>query len=148
MKIGVAQLSSNDDIQKNFNQIKGLIVDSLSEKPEVICFPENSLYMRIDPNDKVKALSLDDKIITEFKELCAKTQIAIHLTTAIQDDKKIFNASVLIDTQYNAQIVYRKIHLFDIELSGEKPQRESDVFSSGAGPSVFVLNRNDRNIFV
>jgi len=139
MKIGIAQLNSNDDIHKNFVEIKRIILEAEVEKPEVIFFPENSLFMRIDPNSEVTAISLENDMISELKDICAKTKINIHLTTPILDDAKVYNASILIDSRHRAQIIYKKIHLFDIELAGQKPMKESDAFSAGKDPSVFNI---------
>lgn len=139
MKIGIAQLNGTDDIQNNFNQIKKIVLEAQSEKPKVIIFPENSLYMRIDSKLGVEALSLDHEIFNELKEICEMTQIDIHLTTAIKENSKIYNASIFIDKHKRASVVYRKIHLFDIELLDQNPIRESDVFSSGEKPSIFNI---------
>ncbi len=66
MKIGIAQLNSNDNIQNNLNQIKKIILDAQREKPELIVFPENSLFFRIDQAANVQAIGLDDSSITEL----------------------------------------------------------------------------------
>lgn len=139
MKIGVAQLNCNDDVTNNLVQIKKIIEDSKIEKPSVIFFPENSLFMRINPEDKVEALSLDDSIFKKLKDICFQSQIAIHLTTPIKENGKVFNASIFIDTQNNAKILYRKIHLFDIELLGQSPMKESDAFEHGDDPVIFNI---------
>lgn len=136
----MAQLNSTDNIHENFNQIKKIISSAQSEKPEVIFFPENSLYFRIDPNTDVEAIALDDKIISDLKDLCAKVQIAIHFTTAVVEFGKTYNASIWINTKHEARIIYKKIHLFDVELSGQKPLRESDVFTAGREPTIFNIN--------
>lgn len=140
MKIGVAQLNSNDDTQQNFEQIKELVLKAQLENPEIIFFPENSLYFRINPDSDVKPISLDDQIISDLKDLCVKTNIALHFTTAVVENNKVFNASVLIDTKTSAKIIYKKIHLFDIELEGQKPIKESDVFEHGELPSIFDIS--------
>jgi len=139
MKIGIAQLNSNDSIQENFSQIKQIILEAQQEKPEAIFFPENSLFMRIDSNSDVKAVGIDDKMIAELKEICLKTQICIHLTTPVLTEGKVYNASIWIDSQNNAKIVYKKIHLFDIELAGQKPMKESDAFAHGDAPTLFNI---------
>lgn len=137
MKIGIAQLNSTDNLQQNLLQIKKLILNANAVKPDLIVFPENTLYFRIDQSEKVEAIGLDHEIMTELKEVCAATGIKIHFTTAVLEDGRVFNASVLIDSERNARVVYKKIHLFDIELSGQEPIRESDVFVHGQLPAVF-----------
>lgn len=140
MKIGIAQLNSNDNIQYNLSQIKNIILDAQNEKPELIIFPENSLFFRIDQAAAVQSVRLDDSCINELKDVCALTGIKIHFTTAVFEDGRVFNASILVDTARNASIVYKKIHLFDIELSGQKPIRESDVFAHGSLPAVLNID--------
>jgi deaminated glutathione amidase len=139
MKIGIAQLNSNDDIQNNLNQIKKIILDAKIEKPEIIFFPENSLYFRITPEALIEAIDLEGPVIGELKDLCKQTSIALHLTTAIKENGQVFNASVMIDKYGFAELLYRKIHLFDIELVGQKPIRESDCFAFGSRPSIFNI---------
>ena len=140
MKVGIAQLNSNDNLADNFEQIKSIIVNSKSEKPAVIFFPENSLYFRIDAASPVQALELNDPVIVSLAELAKANQVAIHLTTAVSESGKVFNASIMIGAAGETQIVYRKIHLFDIALWGQKPIRESDTFLHGAGPAVTELH--------
>lgn len=139
MKIAVAQLNSNDSIQGNLNQIKKIIQDSVKEKPEIIFFPENSLYFRINPTTDIEAIDLSHAAISELKHLCKQTAIAAHITTAIKDDGNVYNASFLIDKSGEAKVLYRKIHLFDIELTGQKAIRESDCFAYGADSSIFNI---------
>jgi predicted amidohydrolase len=139
MKIGIAQLNSNDDIQNNLNQIKNIILGSQSEKPEVVFFPENSIYFRINPESAIEAIDLKNPVVEELKNLCKQTSIAVHLTTAIREDGRVFNASFMINTLGQVELLYRKIHLFDIELSEQKPIRESDCFSYGSKPSIFNI---------
>ncbi|MBY0555516.1 carbon-nitrogen hydrolase family protein [bacterium] len=140
MKIAVAQLNSNDNLQGNLNQIKKIIMDSVKEKPEVVFFPENSLYFRINANTDIEAIDIGHPAIIQLEALCKQTGIAAHLTTAIKENDKVYNASFLIDKNGQTKIIYRKIHLFDIELTGQKAIRESDCFAYGAEASIFNIS--------
>ncbi len=53
---------------------------------------------------------------------------------------KAFNTSVFINPEGEIEAVYRKIHLFDIELSGDLAYRESDRFLQGQK----VVNHRNR----
>ena len=46
-------------------------------------------------------------------------------------DGRTFNTSPLFDREGELVATYRKIHLFDVELEGQPPIRESDLFSAG-----------------
>lgn len=143
MKIALAQLNSNDDIDHNIKMITKLVEQAaVEEKPEIIFFPENSLFFRLSSNAEVKALSLQDQAVRTLCELSSRTQIAFHLTTALRDDsifegKNVFNASFLIKPNQEPIVLYRKIHLFDITLKDQKAIRESDCFANGVQENIF-----------
>lgn len=141
MKIALAQMSSIDDINVNLNQIKEFVISASqkgeNEKPEIIFFPENSLYFRMRANEKLPQILLSSKEIQSLEELSRKTQIALHLTSSIFDQGKNWNASFLISTLEPTKIIYKKIHLFDITLNGDTSIRESDAFTHGTEVTNF-----------
>ncbi len=148
MRIALAQLNSNDDIQRNLQQVIGLVSEAAGkvalEKPELIIFPENSLYFRLDTKKSIHALELDSDVFKMLEDVAQKSQIALHLTTAFADQKhsetKFFNASILFRPGSKPEVLYHKIHLFDISLKDQKPIRESDVFLNGEKENIFEFN--------
>lgn len=145
MKIVLAQLNSVNNIEDNFSAIEKTILDFKKiqpmDRPRLIVFPENSLFFRIDENEKIQALGSEHKIFKSLEKLSAELNIYFHLTTAMHDQNKIWNASVLISPNKKTEIIYKKIHLFDIALDGQRPIRESDVFSHGEKSAVFEIDR-------
>lgn len=143
MKIALAQLNSNDNIDHNVKMITKLVEEAAAtEQPKIIFFPENSLFFRLSSNAEVKALTLQDSAIEKLCELSSKTQIALHLTTALRDDsieegQNVFNASFLIKPNQAPVVLYKKVHLFDIALKDQKPIRESDCFAHGKSENIF-----------
>ncbi len=141
IKIGLAQLNSNDDLNRNLNQIIEIIHSAEVEKPDLIVFPENSLFFRIDSSKKIQTLQLNDPVFLKLETVATRSQIALHLTTALLDqDGKVYNSSILIQPEKKSQVIYRKIHLFDIELKNQAPIRESDFFSHGVTENIFEIN--------
>jgi predicted amidohydrolase len=144
MKIALVQLNSVNDIRKNLSEIEVLIRKCGEaperERPKIIFFPENSLFFRIDEGEKIQAISLNDDVFNKLSRLSLDTGIQLHITTALFDAEKVWNASVLIVPNQPPKIMYKKIHLFDIALVGQRPIRESDVFSEGVQPSVFEID--------
>jgi predicted amidohydrolase len=47
------------------------------------------------------------------------------------DGDRVFNTSLLFDPTGEVVARYRKIHLYDVDLPGQRPIRESALFSSG-----------------
>lgn len=144
MRVALAQMTSVNNIDYNFQQIEKIILEcdkkSAEIKPQIIFFPENSLFFRIDEGEKIQPLSITDLTFQKLKRLSEATSIYLHLTTAILDSGKVWNASVLVSPVDEPRIVYKKVHLFDIALEGQKPIRESDVFTSGDLSSVFEID--------
>ena len=115
MKIAVAQLNSNDDIEFNYQQIHTLVTQAGSrperEKPKIIFFPENSLYFRIDSSESMPRIEITSEQIKKLELLSEQTGIYIHFTSSLYFRDKNWNASVLISPDGQSQVVYQKIHL-------------------------------------
>lgn len=143
MRVALAQMTSVNNLEYNFEQIEKIILEcskkSAEVKPQIIFFPENSLFFRIDEGEKIQPLSITDLIFQKLKKLSQTTRMYLHLTTALLDSGKVWNASVLVSPDDEPRIVYKKIHLFDIALEGQRPIRESDVFTNGDVSSVFEI---------
>lgn len=137
MKIALAQLNSGDETSINLAIIKAAIEEAASAKAAVVFFPENSLFFRVSNTDKVNSIKVDGAEVSLLSEVCKRNSIAVHLTTAIEESGVVYNASIFIDKTGNAKKLYNKIHLFDIELTGQTPIRESDSFKHGAEPVIF-----------
>lgn len=143
MVVGVVQLNSNDNIENNLKLITQLIEADLKLHPETKFFilPENSLFFRIKEGSAIKSLNLSSPEILTLKKFCEKHFIYIHLTTAIFENSQTWNASVLLSPSEMElpKIIYKKVHLFDIQLDGQKPIKESDFFSYGNEVTQFEV---------
>ena len=53
--------------------------------------------------------------------------------------ENFFNTSVVVLADGTIQSSYRKIHLFDVDVEGHKPVRESDVFAGGTQPEILTI---------
>lgn len=140
--VALAQLNSTDDIDNNLTSILGLIEDACAHKPkpDLILFPENTLFFRMSSAEKLQAITLGSIVWEPLKEAAQKYGVHLHLTTALIDyNEKTYNGSVLIKPDGTLELVYRKIHLFDISLTGQKPIRESDGFQFGDKSVVFEI---------
>lgn len=143
MKISLLQMTSVDDVEQNLNQIINLIEQQLIrqglDKAKLFVLPENSLYLRVTDADPVQMQTLNSAPIKKLQEFAQKHQIHIHLTAGITHHQKNWNASVLIHPEGSPEVVYKKIHLFDIQLQGQKPMKESDVYAHGDQVGQFNL---------
>lgn len=145
MKITLLQLNSSDNIAKNLEQILTLIEEHLAKqtvdkRTRLFILPENSLYFRIIEGEALQPLKTDSVEIQRLQTLCDKQNVDVHFTTAMEDKGHVWNASVLVSPNEAPKIIYKKIHLFDIQLEGQKAIRESDFFVHGDEVTGFEIN--------
>lgn len=138
LQILVAQMTSTDSSQANVEQIE-FIVNQAKKNPKIAFFPENSLYMRLKEGESIVGIGLGDQIWDKLKKISQAKNIILHLgSIPLREGTKLSNASIVVYPDGNIECSYRKMHLFDISLEGEKPFRESDVFTHGTEPKIFT----------
>lgn len=137
MKVSLVQMNSIDSWDENLQWILRLLSDDQFTSRDLICFPENSLYMRVKENDSIDFKPLSWSGYLELAEVAKKIQSNLHLgSVGLQIDGQNYNASVYIQKDGHIFSSYQKIHLFDIHLEGKSPIRESDLYARGEGPQV------------
>ena len=138
--VAALQLTSIDDVDTNLRQILGLLAQLESLPPDLVCLPENSLYLRIREGDSIPALALDHPALLALLGWTNKFGAAIHVgSVPLAREGRLFNSSLLIEATRGVREIYSKIHLFDVDVIGHKPVRESDVFAAGERAATFEL---------
>ncbi len=140
--VAVVQMTSVDDIEANLQQMNQLIQDIFRKaNPRLLSFPENCLYLRVVEGEKVEGLSLDHPAFQFLSQLAKQYDAYFHLgSVPLIHEGALYNSSVLITPEGQVLPTYQKIHLFDIQLEGQKPIRESDVFRHGKKPNVVQVD--------
>jgi predicted amidohydrolase len=137
IKVGLAQLTSIDNQDFNLKQIFNLLKAIENANCDIVFFPENCLYLRIKEGSEIPAFSLTDDVFLKLQFWVDQFSCAIHLgSVPIRQENQLYNASVWLEPGKSIRISYKKMHLFDIDLEGQNPIRESDVFCYGPGPQV------------
>lgn len=141
LRVAVCQMTSTDDYEQNCQQVREFCTASVKQKAELICFPENSLFIRLSRSQPVHAIELQDPFLLELSDFAKMQKVAILLgSVALRDAKGIANATIFMSPASAAQVVYRKIHLFDVDVKGQPAVRESDTFYHGETPRVLEVN--------
>lgn len=142
LEVAVVQMASVDDIEYNLEQIKTLVEKIFeSHSPRLLCFPENCLYLRVVEGEKIEGLKVDHPVFQSISRLAQRFNAYFHLgSVPLLGDGSLYNSSVLVTDRGEVLPTYKKIHLFDIQLDGQKAIRESDVFKHGDGPHIFEVD--------
>ncbi|MCB9787749.1 MAG: carbon-nitrogen hydrolase family protein [Deltaproteobacteria bacterium] len=133
----VIQLRCTEDVEANLAAAERIVRDAAAAGAELCALPENTPFMRTTPAGPAPAEPLDGPIISRLRALAGELGIWLLVGSypeAVPGDSRYLNASVVIDgTSDGAPVtaVYRKLHLFDIDIPGGETQKESDWIVPG-----------------
>lgn len=142
LRVGLAQITSVDDIPRNFAQIMDLLEQKVrNQNLRLVCFPENALFLRLEEGGAMQTFDLSHGYIEQLAEWAKENKVYIHLgSVPLRGAEGVYNSSLILSDDGKAISTYNKMHLFDIHLHQDQPIRESDVFRSGEAPQVFMLD--------
>lgn len=130
-------MTSGDLVEKNIEQALTFLNQAVQSHVDLISLPENCLFLRVEEKDKVKGWDLNSPYLLPFKDFAKKNGIYIHLgSVPLRQGSSLFNASVIVEPTGNLVADYSKIHLFDVDVEGERSHRESATFTHGQEPKV------------
>ncbi len=128
--VAVAQISSGPDLDANKRRAFSLIKEAAAQGADLILFPENT-FLCCPPQDKLKyCQSLEGDLISSTRDYAAKKGIAVLIGSFIETSPAPthhYQTSVFIDQDGEITAVYRKIHLFDVNVPPNLFVRESDT---------------------
>jgi predicted amidohydrolase len=130
----IVQLTSTSDREANWQQAQELVSRAAERGAELVATPENTNFL--GPHDeKVKrAETLDGETCERFAELARQLGVQILLGSFNErsdEPDRCYNTSVLFDRDGSQLAVYRKIHLFDVNVSPEVRFSESATVRAG-----------------
>lgn len=132
------QLQSTADEEANWARVRELISRAASCGADFVATPENTNFLGPHHAKVEKAESLDGPTCGRFAELAAR--LGLHLLVGSfnerGDDERCYNTSVLFGPDGSRLAVYRKIHLFDVNVSPAVSFTESASIIPGNQPVV------------
>ncbi len=134
LNLAVVQLTSNDQFKDNLVLVEDAIKEACSKDSslDLICFPECSLFITIDPKGPKFSFDLNSKVFESLCELAKKYLVHINLgSIPVKKKQDIYNTTIWITSSGKLIDVYDKLHLFDSSLDSQSATRESDCYSYG-----------------
>lgn len=134
MRVAVCQMNSGDDVEANLAEAERLLHLAAEGGADLAALPEVFMYLGSSKHVPELAEPLDGGSTCERLASVAREHAMWVLGGSVleRDGAKVFNTSPLFDRQGERVARYRKIHLFDVELSGQPPFRESAIYASGS----------------
>ena len=128
------QLNSTADVQTNLESAERLVTQAAESGASFVGLPENFAYLRSEGSPVPEPQSLDGPWVARMRELARGLRITLllgSLPERIEGDRRLYNTSVLLGPDGQRLAVYRKIHLFDIDLPGLSHLKESRAVKAG-----------------
>jgi predicted amidohydrolase len=131
--LAVGQMTSGNDIDRNLDACARLCRSAKERGASLLVLPENFAFVgRSDDDTRAKMEPLSGPLFTRFRALAADHRLWISFGGFPEqaDERRAFNAHVVVDDAGAIVSVYRKIHLFDVDLGSSRYQ-ESAAITAG-----------------
>jgi len=140
MRAGVIQMRSVDDVAINLASTRELVAEAARSGAEIALLPENFAFMRSEGLAFPCAQGLDGEIVETLRELARRHGLWILGGTfpELAADGRVHNTSTLISASGDITAVYRKIHLFDVDLREQGGAEFRESASIAPGKEVVV----------
>ncbi|SMG42993.1 carbon-nitrogen hydrolase family protein [Dethiosulfovibrio salsuginis] len=134
-KIAIAQMDSGPHKEINLQKMEGMISEAAKQGVSFVAFPETSIVMPATGEDReADSEDIHGPSIARLSEAAKEAGIWVHcgsIPERIEGDKRSHNTSVVISPEGEIAGIYRKIHLFDIDMEGGPSVMESVSYSPG-----------------
>ena len=137
--VAAAQMTSTADVEKNLASAEALVAEGARRGASLVGLPENFAFLRSEGEPIPEAQALDGPWVRRMAEAARRHRVAVllgSLPERIAGDTRVHNTSVLLAADGAARAVYRKIHLFDIDLPGMEHLKESKAVRAGDSPVI------------
>jgi deaminated glutathione amidase len=144
LRVGVLQMQSTDNVEANIEKALSSIDRVGRNGCDLICLPENALYLRLKRDvQKVETVfDLTESFWRKFSTAAKTHNVHILIgSVPLKKDgaEKPANTTVWVKSDGTIVAAYEKIHLFDVDVKGAPPVRESDFFVRGEAPRVIEI---------
>jgi predicted amidohydrolase len=135
MRAAVVQMTSRDDVAENLAAARALVASAAEQGAELVALPENFAFLRREGAPVPCAQGLDGPIVGFLRERARAHRVWLVGGTFPEDagGGRVHNTCVVVDPDGLVVAVYRKIHLFDVDLraSGGGAFEESKTVAPG-----------------
>lgn len=134
------QLRSDENVKGNLDRAERLIRRAADCGAKLITTPEATPLLGPQFHKVDRAESLEGASVKRLKALAKELKVHLLLGSVAEkktledgtvDKTRCYNTSVLISPEGEQLAMYRKIHLFDVDVRGKVTIRESDTVEPG-----------------
>jgi predicted amidohydrolase len=133
VKAAAIQLNSSADVEANIAAADGHVRAAAGDGATLIVLPEKWTVIGGSEDLRAGAQGLDGSAIAWARETARELKIDLvagSIAERVEGREKLSNASVHVGPDGEIKAVYRKLHMFDVEIEGER-YCESDTDEAG-----------------
>lgn len=137
--VATVQLTSTSDEERNWEEARAFVRQAAARDARLVVTPENTNFLGPHEEKVRRAEPLDGKTCERFSELARECELFLLLGSFNErsdEAGRCYNTSVLFGPGGERLAVYRKIHLFDIDLSQDVRFFESATIKPGEEVAV------------
>lgn len=134
VKVAAAQMTSGTDKAANVAQASELLARAVGEGATYVQLPEYFNYLGPASTYAAAAEPIPGPTTTALADLAKRHGVTVHLGSLLERVEGVSrpsNTSVVIGPSGAILGIYRKVHLFDVEIPEVVTSRESDVVAPG-----------------
>lgn len=143
------QMNSQPDLSRNMDQTADFVARASREGALFVALPENFAFLGSEKEKHRRTEQIAEAVLSGIPSLAREYGVYLlagGFPMRSPDDRRAFNRSILFDPTGMEIARYDKIHLFDIELSGEESYRESALVRPGRPKPVVCDIRMDEPV--
>jgi len=143
--IAAVQMTSGEDVEANLERARELVREAATAGALIVGLPENFAYLggrqdhRLNIAEELPPVDADQHrdlgpILGAMRALALKAGVWLLLggfPEKSSSSNRIRNTSVLLNPEGTISAIYRKLHLFDVDVPGGKRFRESETVEAG-----------------
>lgn len=133
------QMTSTADVERNLDTAERLVGVASARGAHLVGLPENFAFLRSEGEPVPEPQALDGPWARRMADVARRHRITLllgSLPERIDGEARVYNTSVLLGPDGGTLAVYRKIHLFDIDVPGLEHLKESRAVRPGTAVVV------------
>jgi predicted amidohydrolase len=130
----VCQMRSGEDVARNLRTAEALVRDAARAGATFVGLPECMVFLKSEGEKAPESQSIDGSWAGTFSGLARELKITLLMGSfpeAAPEEGRPFNTTILFGPDGARLAVYRKMHLFDIDLPGMEHIKESRATTPG-----------------
>lgn len=140
----VCQMTATPDKEANFSVCKNLVEEAKGKGASMVFLPEGFDYIGSNREETLSlAESLEGETVSRFTHIARNLEVWLSLGGFHErgpnwtTDRRIYNSHIIINNKGDVVAVYRKAHLFDVELPEKGVSLKESAFTI-PGPSLIA----------